>query len=415
MKVTGIIAEYNPFHKGHQYHIQQARKDTNADFCIVVMSGCFTQRGEPALLDKYLRTEMALQCGADLVLELPSCYACSSAPYFAQGAVSLLDKLGVVTALSFGSECGRVSLLHKAAQILENEPPSYEKALKAYLRSGLSYPAAQSQALVDHMGQQCFSKTELSSLLSAPNDILGIHYCKALLSRQSTIQPAAVARWGSPYSDPSLHTINSSALAIRTALYEQSELSCIQNQVPDCVYALLEKHYQKTFPIFPAALSSMLHYKLLCEAEDGFSDYLDVSKELSDRICNKLYEYTDFSSFCALLKTKELTYSRISRALLHILLNLKKEDLENYCEKDYVFYGRILGFRQSSASLLTAIKANGSIPLISKLADAHNYLGADAIKQLHSDIQAAHIYNALVQQCYRTMLPTEKARQIILR
>lgn len=425
MKVTGIIAEYNPFHNGHQYHIARIRELTGADFCIVVMSGDFTQRGEPALMDKYMRAEMALSCGADLVLELPVCYACSSAPYFAQGAIALLDKLGVVDQLAFGSECGDIAMLQKTAEVLEKEPALYMQALKAHLRSGLSYPAAQAQALIDYFSQSdvlaqtpsgdnvSFDAHIIASPSSAPNDLLGTAYCQALLSRGSHIKPLAIKRQGSGYLDISLQGKNSSALAIRTALSRQKALSGIQKQVPPSVYAIMEQQYQKTFPIFPDMLSPMLHYKLLTKASCGFTGHLDVSRELSDRICNKLPDYIGFSAFCQLLKTKEHTYTRISRALLHILLDIKKSELEHYAANDLSFYARILGFKQSSAALLTAIKANASIPLISKLADAKTYLDALSMQQLQKDIEAAHIYSACVLQSYGTKLPIEKQRQII--
>ena len=410
--MTGIIAEYNPFHNGHKYHIEEVRKLTGADYCIVVMSGNFTQRGEPALMDKYLRTEMALEAGADLVLELPVCYACASAPYFATGAIALLDKLGVTDYVAFGSESGEICAIREIARILVEEPALYTRRLKDYLKSGLSYPSAQSKAIVDYMGQTS------SELLSSPNNLLGIEYCKALLSRSSKIQPVTIARKGGGYSDTALQTENSSALAIRSALCKASEPDClerIQTQVPDFVYSRMQSQYQKTFPVFPDMLSALLHYQLLLHADQGFADYLDVSEDLSDRICNKLPDYSDFSSFCTLLKTKEMTYTRISRSLLHILLDIRKSDMQQYRDDDWISYGRILGFRKDSTPLLSAIKANASIPLISKLAGAHKYLEGTAKKQLEKDIQAAHIYNSFIQHTYGTHLPVEMQRQIIRR
>ena len=148
MKVTGIIAEYNPFHRGHAYHIEQAKKLTGADAVVVVMSGDFTQRGTPAIMDKYARARMALMNGADVVIELPSCYACASAEYFADGAVALLDSLGIVDTLCFGSECGSIDMLRPIAQVLVDEPEAYKKTLKAELAIGRSYPTARNTALV---------------------------------------------------------------------------------------------------------------------------------------------------------------------------------------------------------------------------------------------------------------------------
>lgn len=428
MKVAGIIAEYNPFHNGHKYHLEKVRQCTDADYCIVVMSGNFTQRGEPAVIDKYARTEMALSCGADLVLELPVCYATSSAPYFAQGAVALLDRLGVVDELVFGSESGDIAPLQAAAAVLASEPSSYTALLKAYLKSGFSYPSAQSKALVDYISQHnLLSNAPISNaihegILSSPNDILGIEYCKSLLLQQSSITPKVIPRFGSSYTDDTLSQsadssdtkapIHSSALAIRTSLQNEA-LSEIRTHVPETSYRIMQEAYGKTFPVFPHMLSDMLHYRLLTEAERGFTQYLDVSQELSDRICNKLSDYQDFPSFCMLLKTKELTYTRISRSLLHIFLDIRRSDIDRYSQFRWAGYARMLGFRKHSVELLTAIKANASIPLISKLADADRYLEGDPLDQLHQDIQAAHIYNALLLQHYQTKLPLEMQRQIV--
>lgn len=423
MKVAGIIAEYNPFHNGHKYHIDKVRQKTGADYCIIIMSGDFTQRGEPAVMDKYMRAEIALSEGADLVLELPVCFSCASAPFFAESAVSLLDDLGVVDYLAFGSECGDISMLQEASSILVQEPPAYTKALKAGIRSGLSYPSAQAKALIDYVtqnvalsGDSSLSATdseELSALLSSPNNILGIEYCKSLISRGSSILPVTMLRRGSSYSDKELYPEGSSALAIRTVLQTGDTLEKIRSHVPASVYTVMEREYGKIFPVFPDMLSSMLHYKLLSESETGYTCYQDVSRELSDKIRNALPSYQDFSSFCMLLKTKELTYARISRSLLHIFLNIRKSDMKYDVQSGLVFYGRILGFRRTCTPLLNAIKANSSIPLISKLADAANYLEDAAMHQLSKDIQAAHLYNALVQQNYGTKLPDEMQRQII--
>lgn len=435
MKVTGIIAEYNPFHNGHKYHLDKAREITGADYCIVVMSGNYTQRGEPALMDKYLRTRAALENGADLVLELPLCHACASAPGFADGAVSLLENLGVVDYLVFGSESGSASLLQEAASVLSSEPPSYRQTLKRLLRSGIPYPSAQSDALLSYLrfadtGSTALHKIhprELSSLLSSSNNLLGIAYCRSLLSFKSGILPVTILRNGSSYSDSALPRetpaaankpdTSASALAIRTALQTAQTPDCMESvrpYLPDTVYTLMRKEYHKCFPVFPDMLSQMLHYKLLSQADSGagFSDYLDVSPDLSDRILRRLSEYRGFSSFCLLLKTKELTYTRISRCLLHIFLDIRKSDSES-SGKNGASYARILGFQSRSVPLLTAIKANASIPLISKLADAGKILPEDALHRLKKDVQSAHVYNALILHAYGTRLPDETRRQII--
>lgn len=388
MKVNGIIAEYNPFHNGHKYHLEESARLTGADYSIVVLSGNFIQRGDPALVDKHTRAEMALKNGADLVLELPTVYSASSAEYFATGAVSLLDKLGVVTHLCFGSECGDTAILQQIASILREEPEDYVKELKTGLKQGLSYPSARNTALIHYFPALAGN----TKILSSPNNILAIAYIKAILNLDSKMVPVAVTRLGSDYHDPSLYSQYCSALAIRQALSDGRGLSSVARYMPDSAGELLSQRLVLGRGIFSNDFSSALYYKLLSEKETGFDKYLDVSADLSNRICNRLAEYKNFDDFCDLLKTKELTYTRISRCLLHILLNLTKEDMAVCSELEHTPYARILGFRRDAEPLLAAIKEQTSIPLVTKLADAEKLLSTDTYLMLKQDLQISQLY-----------------------
>ncbi|MBQ4536297.1 MAG: nucleotidyltransferase [Lachnospiraceae bacterium] len=388
MKVNGIIAEYNPFHNGHKFHLEDAKDRNHADYTIVVMSGNFVQRGAPALLDKYSRARMALLNGADLVLELPCLYATSSAEFFATGAVSLFDKLGVIDHLCFGSECGDISILERIARILLEEPESYAKLLRSYLKQGLSYPVARTNALIQYDP----SLSGYKDVLSSPNNILGIEYLKALIRRNSRIQPDTTLRIGSSYHDKRLGKNHCSALAIRHAIFSEHNKDFLREQMPDTAYDILKSALDTSVLFQANDLSAALHYKLLSEKETGYSGYLDVSQELSDRIRNSLYNFTDYDSFCDLLKSKDMTYTRISRCLLHILLGMTNNDMALGKELDYVPYARVLGFRKDSSALLTAIKEKASIPLITKLADAGNILDEKAFSFLQNEIRMNDIY-----------------------
>lgn len=391
MQVNGIIAEYNPFHNGHRYHLTETLSRTGADYTIVVMSGDFVQRGAPALLDKHRRAEMALRCGADLVLELPVLYAASSAEYFASGAVALLDKLGVVTHLSFGSECGDTELLRQIAEILVREPPEYTATLKKLLQQGLSYPLARTKALLQHYP---FLDNH-REVFSSPNNILGIEYIKALIRRDSAITPAALLRKGSGYHDRQTSGSYCSALAIRQALCSGHTPPALSQLMPEESAGLLLDFLSSRSPVRANDFSGLLHYKLVLEEAEGYQRYLDVSPDLSDRIRNRLPEYVCFEDFCDLLKTKELTYTRISRCLLHILLNLTKEDMTLGQSLDNAAYARVLGFKRSAAPLLSAIGRASSIPLVTKLADAGQILSPEALQLLSRDILAANIYQTV--------------------
>lgn len=411
MKVVGIIAEYNPFHSGHQYHIEQAKSLTGADCVVVVMSGNYTQRGNPAFIDKYARTRMALLNGADLVLELPLYYACSSAEYFAKGAVTLLDKLGVVNTLCFGSECGDITVLSKIANALFHPDNAFNKNLSFYLKSGKTFPQARALALEETISG--FSTH--TSILSSPNNILGIEYMKALLARKSAIIPYTNLRVGADYHEKRLQEHNSSAIAIRHSIAANHDLYLIEDQVPSSVYTIMQEHLDHDFPIFTDDLSSLLHYKLLLEAQTGYTNYIDVSEDLSARIQNRLNEYKDFSSFCERLKTKEVTYARISRCLLHILLNMRKDNLTRFLNDDVISYARMLGFRKESIGLLSRIKKHSSIPLISKLADAYKIIDSKTgLTMLEEEIRASHIYNAIATNKYHYSVPSEYSRNIII-
>lgn len=393
MKTVGIIAEYNPFHNGHAYQIAKAKEMTGADYCIIAMCGNFVQRGAPALADKYIRAETALKNGADLVLELPVYYALGSAEYFASGAVALFDKLGVTDSLCFGSECGDISILSEFARRLMNEDSVFKSVLDRYLRMGHAYPTARNAALhasAPHL-------TPYMHVLTTSNNILGIEYCKALSRRGSSIQPYTTHRAGSSYHDASLLNTYCSALAIREAIDSTGDLSEVQNLMPPTAYELLESQFGRSCPIQTDDFSLMLHYQLLSEQSAGYTSHPDIDQDLSDRITNLLPMYRGFTDFCEKLKTKNRTYTRISRSLMHVLLRIEKEDLLTYQAEDYVYYARILGFRQDATPLLSAIKAHSSIPMLTRLSDADGLLSDNGHAMLSKDIYASQIYHSLVR------------------
>lgn len=410
MNTVGIIAEYNPFHNGHAYQLAKAKEITGADHCIVVMSGNFVQRGVPAMMDKYLRTRAALLSGADLVIELPVHYATASAEYFASGAVALLDRLGVTDYLCFGSECGDLHALSSVADMLLSEDDGFKSLIKQRLKSGMSYPQARNDAFcaaLPHLAEQ-------ADILKSPNNILGLEYLKALKKRNSRITPYTIVRKGAGYHEDTLQSSYSSALAIRESISAKNDIRFMKEQVPDSVYELMEISFGKSFPILPDDISALLAYRMLqCEAK-GFRRYFDIDDILSDRIKKCLPAYRDFTSFCNTLKTKNMTYTRIARSLLHLLLDLSQEDIDVFRAEDYVYYARILGFKKESAPLLSAMKADSSIPLIIRLAnDAKLITSPNGRKMLQQDIRASHIYSLLIQQKFGQNLQNEYRQKVI--
>ena len=430
MNITSIISEYNPFHEGHKFHMEMTKKITNADYTIVIMSGNFTQRGTPAIINKYARTRQALLGGADLVLELPVCFASASAEGFAFGAISILDKLGVINSLVFGSECGDIHSLKKIADFLTRESEDYQENLQFFLKQGVPFPKARANALSKY-----FPDLD-GNLLSSSNNILGIEYCRALNHFHSSIQPMTIKRIDNYYNEPDLSENGklSSATSIRNFLTKEKRFfssTCyhtspsadtlnfysfdiLEAHMPKQSLDILKENWGISTPITSEDISPLLKYKLLLENRHSLTNYLDVNQELSDRIYNCLNQYKDFDSFCELLKTKELTYSRISRSLLHILLDLKKYDYEVYKNNGYGQYARILGFRKCATPLLHEIKKNSSIPLISKLSDAAKDLDGIALSMLEKDIQATHIYESVVADKFHCEFKNEFQRQLVI-
>ncbi len=416
MKTAGIIVEYNPFHNGHKYHIEKTREQTGCDFLVAVISGNYTQRGVPAVIDKYTRTKMALENGADLVLELPLFYAAGSAEYFAMGAVTLLDKLGVVDSLCFGSECADIYALSKIASILLEEPALYRSILQENLKKGLSFPKARSTALA-----ACLPDPACAEAIISPNNILGIEYIKAIGKRTSSIQPYTIRREGAGYHDDMLLTDifedsppKSSASAIRQSIDNEGGISRIREHVPESVYELLRASYLRSFPIKSDDFSLLLKYKLLLEENEGYTQYVDVLPDLSDKIKKNLYRFECFEQFCELLKSKDMTYSRISRCLLHILLDMKKDEFAHYAETDYIHYARILGLKKDAAELLHEMKICSSIPLISKLADAAASLTEPGLAMLQKDIQASHIYDSAASDKFGAAFVNEYEKRMVI-
>lgn len=418
MKTVGIIAEYNPFHNGHAYHMEQAKKMTGADTCVVVMSGDFVQRGAPAVLDKYVRAETALRCGADLVLELPACFSCGSAEYFAQGAVSVLNRLGVVDALCFGSESADLTTLQALARILSREPEAFTDSLQKSLREGKNFAAARSDALIACMMQEQIHLSAIQNIyiltdaMSSPNNILGIEYLKALLTQNSSIKPYVLKRAGQEYHSKEIEGHMNSASALRSLLETTRELSILKESVPPEVYRLLEQEYGKIYPVSSEDFSLMLNYCLLSESDP--SRFGDMTPDMAARIFNERGAFRSFSGWTDLLNTKQYTRTRVSRSLMQCLLKITRRDMAEYKASGYTGYARILGFKKERTDLLRAIKEQGRIPLISKMADAKEFLQPIWQRQLEQDVHAADLYRLAVYTRFGTELPNEYRRQLVI-
>lgn len=425
MKIVGLITEYNPFHNGHLYHIEKAKEITGADSVIVVMSGNYVQRGAPAIMPKQLRAEVALEAGVDLILELPVCCAVGSAEYFAAGAVSLFEQLGCVDAICFGSECGDYGLLARIAHILADEPQGYRLSLQEALKEGRSFPLARQKALKEYLQDET-----LDTVLEQPNNILGIEYIKALYQRRSPMRSYTIKRMVSGYHDTALSGTYSSASAIRrllsfvgqTVLMEKegmfdepsmSEvLTRLEDQVPPSCIRMLEETHRSRYPIYANDFSLLLKYRLLTETCKTLAEYQDITEELANRIMSHANDFISFDQFCDLIKTRDMTYSRISRSLFHILLNIRKSDMLSFREHGFCQYARILGFRRDAKRLLTLLKDSSGVPLVTKLTQTDGF-SACGLAMLKKDIFAANLYESIITHKFKMPFLNEYQHQIL--
>lgn len=418
MNVIGIIAEYNPFHNGHAYQIAHVRKNLHADYIVVATSGDYVQRGEPALLDKYTRARMALSSGADVVLELPVLWSTASAELFADAGISLFEKTGCVNGICFGAESGDLALLRRIADVLADEPADLKASLKYNLKSGSTFPKAREAALLSYFsgsagqdGALPVSAEALSSLLASPNNILALEYLKALRRRASSITPYLLKREGAAYHETSIRSgaseVPASASAIRHTLFADAAGACgnsadrasedsadgiLRHAMPQEALAILQD-YRADFPLLCADdFSSILGYLLLSSSATQLARTADSSPEFANRMRNQLPYYTSFCSFASRLKSKEMTLTRINRILLHSILGITSSDYACGNALDKIPYLRILGFRESAAPLLAALKASAAVPLITRPSQAPKLLSPDAMRIFEHDVFAGNLY-----------------------
>ncbi len=394
MHVIGIIAEYNPFHNGHRYLIEEARRISGADYVVIVMSGDFVQRGVPALWDKYTRTRMALSSGADLVLELPTAAACGSAQRFSESAVRILDNLGIVDELYFGSEAGENHPFRTVSDLLVSEPPQFQKELQELLRRGISYPAARAQALAACLHDESFG--ELQTFLSSPNNILGLEYCTAIRKCHSPLKPVTIQRRGSAYHTQKLSEDSSfsSASAIRRMIEENSEDADTAVNLRDRLISAIPAEALAQIPeefltssghLTEDDFSEMLLYQLQRETPESLCEYLDFTGDLARRIWDLRFQVSSFSALAERAKARNFTRTQINRALLHVLLNVHTSDLSSALDPHDV---RMLGFRKSAGELLSAIKKEGRVSLITQP-------GRSGDLHMQTDTFSANLYESV--------------------
>lgn len=381
LQVAGVIAEYNPFHKGHGYHLKITRRLTGADCIISVLSGNFTQRGEPAIANKWARTRMALAEGVDIVLELPVVYATQHAQGFASGAVQLLAATGVVDYLVFGSEHGKISELEGLAHFLLGEGRDYQRKLRTYLNSGLPFPAARANSLMDIQrrggipGLEHLSSQQVYSLLRHPNNILALEYLQALLRSQSNIRPITIPRLGAGYHEENIgKTMLASARAIRSALQAHDWRVKLPRVMPQKPWGILQGEIDAgRAPIFLNSYQAQIINLIRRTPSSALGQIAGIREGLENRLKRAANSCGTIECLLAKVKTKRYTQAHLQRLLIHLLLNMTREDAKDFSPQSKPCYLRPLGFSPRGRQLLPAIKKKASLPLVTRPA---RHLGA---------------------------------------
>ncbi|MBR5732440.1 MAG: nucleotidyltransferase family protein [Lachnospiraceae bacterium] len=400
MKTVGIIAEFNPFHCGHEYIINEAKRVSGADRCVIAMSGDFVQRGTPAVCDKSLRARMALMSGADAVFEIPVPYATASAEIFAEAGVKLFNSLGNVDFIAFGCECPDLAVLLKIADILNNESELFKSVLQEKLKEGCSFPAARDAAFEAETGDP-----SLTAILRSPNNILAIEYCRAILKlspegkENLAIKPLAIKRTGSGYHDNTIvRHMQSSATALRAALEDpEGDTGELIGQVPDEVLRLIDENYRRTLPITADDLSPMLYLRLNDPAITDHTAFADVSRDLANALAKYKNEPCTFTELATRLKSKNNNHTAVCRALLHLTLGIGPEHIASLKASDTLPAIRLLGLRRSSSELLRPVSDSEHTELITKPADADRTQPLTA-----AGLHASGIYRQLIRARFGT-------------
>lgn len=398
MKVTGIIAEYDPFHNGHSYHIKKAREMTGADAIVVVMSGHFTQRGMPAFFRRDARVRMAVDGGADLVIELPYIYACNSSHEFARGAAGILNGIGCVDALVFGAETDDMDTLGKAARAAAGTDDRSSAYIKEEMKNGVSYPEALTRSVEKIYGAQT------AAVLREPNNLLGIEYMKALRELGSGIKPFIVGRRSAAHGE-SLEMLHerkqeqriASGTAVRKAVYAGGARAA-EMLVPDTSFSIISGYERSSGFSFTEYrdkikknMFELLKYKIITSDESELAEVYGVAEGLENRLKSCISGAEDIDGLVDSVKSKRYTRARISRMLMHLLINLRTTDFETLRE---TYCARVLGFSPTGGKLLRLMSESSAIPVFSNLSRLDKR-SPEAARVLKYDMRASDVYALL--------------------
>ncbi|WP_186577567.1 nucleotidyltransferase [Aquibacillus kalidii] len=396
MRACGLIVEYNPFHNGHQFHLEKSKIKSESDCMIAVMSGNFLQRGEPAIIDKFHRARIAIQQGVDIVVELPFAYAVQHSDLFAKGAILTLGAMGV-EAICFGSEHGETDNFTKAVHTYLSEQETYKEALKDALSNGLSFPQASTEAY------KKIGLTEGQIDLSKPNNILGFSYVKSIVETNQKIKPYTIKRYKNNYHDKSIRDPIASATSIREALFSDNDLPMLNQTMPNETIQTLA-HYRREAGIWHQweTYFPLIQYRVMTMTAKELSSIHGIGEGLENRLKKTATKATSFQSWVEAIKTKRYTWTRIQRVMTHILVNSKKETIQHITESHSISHIRLLGMSRRGQEYLNRIKKHIHVPIVTSL-------GKDS-SLLEMDERAADAYYSVLAPQQRIKLRSQEIK-----
>ena len=407
MNLLGLVVEYNPFHNGHKYHLEKSKEIAKATHTMAIMSGSFLQRGEPALFDKYTRAEMAVKSGVDLVIELPTLYACQSAEIFSHGAIATLNSLNCVSSICFGSEEGDVGILNTIAEILVKEPIEFKLNLKKHLDDGVVFPIARSKALYEYIKTHNLlhlNENELQQVLNSSNNILGIEYIKSLIKIYSSIKPYTITRVASEYNSSDINSNICSATAIRNSLKNNQNLQLIENDIPKPTFDEINSKIDSNFnPVFDYMFYDILSSIIIRDYEN-LHNYFEVNEGIENKIYSNIFTSQSLEELINSTKSKRYTMTKIKRTLNNILLGVTKEDILKVKDLNSIPYIRVLAFNNKGREIIKKIKTSSDIEIITKFSKI-SHIDDPIFKTLIKyDLKSSNMYNLIYYKNNKDLL-----------
>lgn len=384
MKILGIIAEYNPMHTGHIYHINEAKKITHSDYVVAIMSGSFTEQGNIALIDKFTRAKFAIENGIDIVIELPNIFAVSDAGNFASKAIQILNDLNIIDSICFGAENDNISLFNKTTDILIEKDEQIWIDIKEELKKGISFAKARNNVLTNYL-----DKEEIK-LINSPNNILALEYLKNLKLTNSSIVPYAILR-NNDFNDDKLNENYTSSTSIRNVLEKNIDIQILKKYLTQYIY----NYIQTSSLLFNKDFFEILKYKIISMSIDDIKNINGVSEGIENKIKKEIIDVYSYEDYIFKLKSKRYELSKIKRILINILLNIKKADFDKLKSED-ANYAHILAFNHNKKELLSNLANNSKIPVLTSLNKKNiSILNSKQKELLNFDIYSSNIYSSL--------------------